>query len=114
MRDTSPLQGKVEVGWLLQKIDGFDVSTLSGDAIVKMLVMRAAFDRRLSFRRQGAATDARVVVNIALEGGQQMIRVPAKSGVFAKFDPKKNPTLCARAGAAAVRRCPFTGQLSLK
>ena len=47
----SPLRGEVEVGWRLAKVDGVDVSTMTGGEATRLLEERAANARRLEFDR---------------------------------------------------------------
>ena len=78
VRDTSPLVGQVQKGWLLSKVDGFDVSTLTDAKLVQLLNMRIEVARRLLFRVEVARDTAKIVVKLALAGGQFDVVVPAK------------------------------------
>ena len=47
----SPLRGEVQVGWKLEKVDGVDVSTMTGGEATRLLEERAANARHLEFDR---------------------------------------------------------------
>ena len=89
VRDTSPLVGQVQKGWLLSKVDGFDVSTLTDAKLVQLLNMRIEVARRLSFRVEVARDTAKIVVKLALAGGQFDVVVPAAADVMVKAWGKK-------------------------
>ena len=47
----SPLRGEVQVGWKLAKVDGVDVSEMTGGEATRLLEERAANARHLEFDR---------------------------------------------------------------
>ena len=113
IKDTSPLLGKVEIGWTLVSINSngsvLDVTGMDGFQTANLLGSRALVERKLQFKKTPAAVaPVAVVGEVIVEepGAEASVKTPEAAQIFAWQHPEA-------AALGALRHFFFTELTSL-
>ena len=113
IKDTSPLLGKVEIGWTLVSINSngsvLDVTGMDGFQTANLLGSRALVERKLQFKKTPAAVAPIAVVGEVIveePGAEASVKTPEAAQIFAWQHPEA-------AALGALRHFFFTELTSL-
>ena len=113
IKDTSPLLGKVEIGWTLVSINSngsvLDVTGMTGFQTANLLGSRALVERKLQFKKTPAAVAPIAVVGEVIveePGAEASVKTPEAAQIFAWQHPEA-------AALGALRHFFFTELTSL-